>query len=601
MVTIIIHPDGLRKLLHLFFLVAVLLGADAKSSMNISSLNGTSIHLRAPVLLFRPMAFLDDSTQTGFGGFQIDLLDRIQQLAWQNDGINLTFSLELSPTDSYNDALHLITANNSDKKNCYLTNTADNNNNTQNDPHSCGSLEYDMVIGDYWPTPERFDHVDFTPPYWTTGFASMKLPGNQPAGEKDISLLAEANQAGLKACVLRDSAIVALLDEVLPDIDHHLCGPGVDECARELMQGNCVLFPWDELMLGYFTQNNSQFVLTKERLRTTAVVWPLRRGLDPTISFLIKKYIYSAGFNGVLDELYNKYYSVQLCVIGKSGRACDLPCDPDHGRSNREGECVCDSTRWIGADCSTEVMTDLNLIPSELKSVGYTMFGINALACVFCTAWLHWKRGASHVKISQRFFLHLVLLGCVVSSATILTLGMEDSGDGPVIGCMLSPWMYSVGFCITFGTLFSKLRRIKILIESAEHMRRVVVTKKDTLLMIGGVLLVDVVILSVWTVVSPLQWTRTVVNEDVFGYPLSSVGQCTSDHWEVFVAIILSLHFLMLAYASYLCYESRNISSDISDGKYLALAMISNFQIFLVGGRLRCSCSECVCLGHRLG
>ena len=79
------------------------------------------------------------------------------------------------------------------------------------------------------------------------------------------------------------------------------------------------------------------------------------------------------------------------------------------------------------------------------------MFGINAVTVVFCALWLHWKRNAHAVVLSQRFFLYLVLLGCLVSSSTILTLGMESSKDGPVIGCMLSPWLYSLGFCITFG------------------------------------------------------------------------------------------------------------------------------------------------------
>lgn len=564
------RPGLLLPLLLLLFLPRTISAVTVPSSscieeaFNATTPLPTEIHVRAPVLLFRPMAFLDNSTD-GFGGFMIDLLRRLEAIAMEQDAVNLTFSLEINAEESANGLLSLI---------------ADDCETTANRPQDCG--RYDMVIGDFWPTPARWKRVDFTPAFWTTGFASMKLPGSQPKG-LEISTLEQAVAANQKACVLKDSAIVAFLDEVQPSLEQHLCGPLVDDCAHELTLGNCALFPWDDLTLGYYSVRNPQFLVTKERLRTTTIVWAMRRAMNRQHSHLIKNYLYHAAFTGVLDELYNKYYSVQLCPIGKAGPNCDRPCHGDHGRSNRLGECVCDSTRYTGADCSTEVVTDLHLLSPGLLAWGYVMFGINAFAVLFCTAWLHWKRRVQLVVISQRFFLHLILLGCLISSLTILSLGMQDEGEEPVFGCMLSPWLYSVGFSITFGTLFAKLRRISLLFEASVSMRRAAVTAKDTMLLIGGVLLIDTIILTVWTAYSPLEWTRTVDAEDIFGYPLSSVGQCQSEHWIEFVVVIAVFHLLLLTYATYLCYASRHIDTNFSGGKYLAIAMVSNFQIYIVG------------------
>ena len=67
-----------------------------------------------------------------------------------------------------------------------------------------------------------------------------------------------------------------------------------------------------------------------------------------------------AAQESIMDDLYVKYFAFKLCPVGSAGINCDKPCDAIHGTSNRKGECVCESQRWTGADCSTEVMEELN-------------------------------------------------------------------------------------------------------------------------------------------------------------------------------------------------------------------------------------------------
>lgn len=114
-------------------------------------------------------------------------------------------------------------------------------------------------------------------------------------------------------------------------------------------------------------------------------------------------------------------------------------------------------------------------------------------------------------------------------------------------------------------------------------MERRRVTVKETLLVIGCVTAVDVAILTTWTIVDPLHYTREILTEDRFGYPLSSVGYCTSDHWQIFASSIGALHLALLLVACYYCYISRGIPTRFSSGRSLSMAMFSNFQIFLLG------------------
>lgn len=75
----------------------------------------------------------------------------------------------------------------------------------------------------------------------------------------------------------------------------------------------------------------------------------------------------------------------------------------------------------------------------------------------------------------------------------------------------------------------AKIRRVYLIFKSAVDMRRHIVTFGETLSVIAASLVVDIVVLIVWTVVDPLAWTRVTISEDQFGEPLESVGYCK---WE---------------------------------------------------------------------
>ena len=266
----------------------------------------------------------------------------------------------------------------------------------------------------------------------------------------------------------------------------------------------------------------------------------------------------------------------------------------------------------IVEDCSIEVMEDLNMIPSSLKVVAYVLFGVNVAVIFYCAGWLVRYRESDQVRASQPYFLMLVLAGCLISSSTIIALAQEDEGDGPVPACMAIPWLYSVGFSVTFGTLFAKIRRVYLIFSTnttgtrypstsstsnsdnknsftrsfATAMRSLFVSFQETCLVIGAVMLVDVSILTAWSVLDPLHWERIVVQEDQFGEPLESQGCCVSDSWVIFGSLIGTLHLCLMATACYLCYKAREIPTMFQEGRFVSIAMMSNLQIFVVGGEL---------------
>jgi len=323
--------------------------------------------------------------------------------------------------------------------------------------------------------------------------------------------------------------------------------------------------------------------VTGESVKTQYIVWPLSSKLDPIVSTLMNRWILKSIVNGTIDELYSTYFMKPLCPIGTAGDSCQLPCDRKHGTANSKGVCICSSPKWGGDDCARETPEEKHIISNWVLITAYTLLGINITLIAICAGWLFWKRKNIKVKFSQPVFLALVLSGCLISSFTIPALVYSGStGTGADSYCMAIPWLYSVGFSITFGSLFAKINQVYVLFKSSEKLKQVTVSTNETLRMIFMILIVDISILIIWIVLDPLKWSRFTIRDTQYGELLESVGYCTSNSWRIFVRITGSYHLILLTVASILCYVSRAVPTAFSEGKYISMAMFSNFQIFII-------------------
>ncbi|CAJ1959348.1 unnamed protein product [Cylindrotheca closterium] len=518
---------------------------------------------------------------TSFGGFMGDLLDRLKDIALE-DNVTLTVEEKTIQGSLYGPNLALISPD------CNPGETVEVNGLTYN----CS--DYDFIIGNYWPNPERYTLVDFTPPWLTTSVSMIKYTEKTKNPNLDVTTLTEATRTGVPVCALESSYAERLVIGTYPDVNILHCGDSVgSSCLTMLENEDCLLIASDELYLRALQTKFPHFEMTGEHLVRQLLAWPMRKSLDPTSSFLLNKWIYAAISNQVIDQLFFEYFEKKLCPIGTAGADCELPCDPDHGSSNAQGQCVCKSIRWTGDDCSVDVPQELNLVPHIVETIAYSMFGLNAFRVLVGGIWLRVYRESPAVKYSQPGFLALVLIGCLISTSSIPAMVQEDEGDGPVPACIAIPWLYSVGFSITFGTLFAKIRRVyeifaqghqSVAIRNVDSNRRTSTSWQDTLSTIGKVLLLDVVILVLWTSVDPLYWKREIIRQDQFGFTLESQGYCVSEHWTLFLGALVALHIALCCIACYMCYVSRNIPSRYSEHKYLTIAMVSNLQVFAIGG-----------------
>ena len=527
---------NIAALLLLFIFGAV----DAAAEKNIT--------LRGGVIIAPPFALYDDANDI-YGGFQGDFLRRLQIFAL-DDGYNLNFELEHSPY-RYGPALDLIA----------------NDCNTTDNPHPLDQCQrFDMIIGDYYVNGDRSLRTDLSPTWLKATISCIKTikdPNDKAAQLTDYTTLTQLQAEGGTACVPAGTYLREVVMAKFPSAKYHDCA-SPDECIERLRDGTCNLYTEDELALRYRALKDRTLEVTGEQFNTQYIVWPLRQNLDREVSILLKKWMYDSVSTATLDELSYKYFTVKLCPLGRAGPSCNQSCHPKHGSSDRDGKCICKSSKFTGDDCSIIVEENLNLFPAWEIYISYFFVGINASLCVFCALWIYWKQNERLVRLWQPHFLQLILLGCLVSTASIIPSVQQSEGDGPVRGCVVFIWLFCLGFSITLGTLLSKIYRVYVLFKAASKAKRVTVKSKDTLLMIAGITSVDIIICAVWTGVDPLHWVRTITSVDIFGQPLSSVGYCSSNNWKAFVAAIGTWHLTLMLIACYLCYLTRNISTKFA-------------------------------------
>jgi hypothetical protein len=181
-----------------------------------------------------------------------------------------------------------------------------------------------------------------------------------------------------------------------------------------------------------------------------------------------------------------------------------------------------------------------NLVSDELAYVGYTCFTIVAISSIICMSWTICHRKGIVVRASQPFFLIMTATGILIMGSALIPLSMDDSGEyfypgileSYAIGiCMSPPWLAFVGFTVTFSALFAKTRRIVMFFRSTSQYGRIQVSEMDVMAPFAGMMVLNVAILTTWTVVDPLTYIRQYDDgTDLWNRELSSTGSCQSEN-----------------------------------------------------------------------
>jgi hypothetical protein len=205
----------------------------------------------------------------------------------------------------------------------------------------------------------------------------------------------------------------------------------------------------------------------------------------------------------------------------------ELQCTPCPGESGTDG--------IMGSD-QCFVYED-NLLSGGILALGYIATGTTWILAIGFLGWIVKHRNDAVVKVSQLEFLALICLGAMISSSTVVALslqaGLDEDTSAATAGCMAAPFLYSIGWVLQYSSLSAKTYRLFQTMLNTKRMKRSSVTALHTMPIVIVCLLIDLILVIVWTVKSPL-----VVRIGIVYFMLYAMNLFNYDD-----SLILSLYF----------------------------------------------------------
>lgn len=109
--------------------------------------------------------------------------------------------------------------------------------------------------------------------------------------------------------------------------------------------------------------------------------------------------------------------------------------------------------------------------------------------------------------------------------------------------------------------------------------RRRTRTEMQVLWPLGLVLFAVMTILTIWTVISPWQWERDLVNLD----PPETYGKCHSEDFSAFFIPLAVILMVCTCFTGIIVWRTKNISQDLSDTSTVFYLILTQLQAWFVG------------------
>jgi hypothetical protein len=240
-------------------------------------------------------------------------------------------------------------------------------------------------------------------------------------------------------------------------------------------------------------------------------------------------------------------------------------------------------------DGTSKITTDVeipfhetNYLPSWSQVLGIVECCIGLLLGLLSLAWLWFKRKSLIVIQSQPVFMSLIALGICLLATSIIPLTIENSDSS----CMAFPFLFSMGLClVTCGISAKSIRVGRLWYRLTDRKQdRGVVYLMFALIAI----LLDLILLILWSVTSPLTYIRTITETDVNGYPTQSFGMCTLNPTNqtasiVFLCLCVGYLALLVISTGIVSIWVHNAPEKFQDAKMTAIGACCLGQVYLLG------------------
>jgi len=326
---------------------------------------------------------------------------------------------------------------------------------------------------------------------------------------------------------------------------------------------------------------------TTERCETNSTIsaGPAANNCDQPPEFLLK--VFATNLKGYNEAAYDMLARLQLSTQDAGTMLNDWRYT---GRSNTWSVAPRDAVcKWVaenykkGAKWNKQVPSgfpktlDKHVISSGSKSALTALGIVGIVSNVLIFFWINANKNHQIIKRSQPVFLQLILVGGIFLFVAVTLAG----NDASYSTCQAQAWLGHIGFVMLFLPLLIKLYRVAVLFNN-KRLRRLTMSNSLLLRRIGAGVIVMAIYLFVWMIIAPVQDVTTV--EGVRSKVLTTVKEstfCTSDT-PAFGFACIACEFALLLWGVSLCVQTRGISEDFAETKYIAFGIYNTTIVALI-------------------
>eukprot|EP00924_Labyrinthula_sp_SR-Ha-C_P013379 augustus_masked-scaffold_5-processed-gene-0.40-mRNA-1 protein AED:1.00 eAED:1.00 QI:0/-1/0/0/-1/1/1/0/843 len=229
-----------------------------------------------------------------------------------------------------------------------------------------------------------------------------------------------------------------------------------------------------------------------------------------------------------------------------------------------------------------------NEIDESIVVAMRTLAGIGLVFVLALSLWVTKNQDYQIVAAAQPVYLLFTLFGVMILLISIFltdqSLERYDAAENS-LRCNLPYYLFSFGLTIVYTALFIKLQKIMKIYNTTEEDAKIISDdkRKDTYSSSGVlvIIFINITLLLVIVLLSRLEYTIRVAEEDEFGQPVETYGICLLKKDSIFAPFIalFVFHGALSVYGGVVVFQARNISSDFHDGFSVAMSIFVQVQL----------------------
>ncbi|XP_078356482.1 gamma-aminobutyric acid type B receptor subunit 2-like [Oculina patagonica] len=185
---------------------------------------------------------------------------------------------------------------------------------------------------------------------------------------------------------------------------------------------------------------------------------------------------------------------------------------------------------------------------------------------------------------------NVIVVGCIMTYFSVILFGL----DGDLVSteqygkvCIARAWIMSIGFTLAFGAMFAKTWRVHAIFKSITPKKKVI-RDEHLFLMVGAFVLLDILLLSLWTGIEPMHTgyekfdEKMRLEDDKEIIPV--LEHCESDNLTYWLGAVYAFKGLLLVFGVFLAWETRGVTIPaLNDSRYIGMSVYNVVILSILG------------------